>query len=669
MKEKIKNFPHTSVFQCIIIAVILDFVLEILGRRSLIGAVKYVSTHPMVFLYNCSIIFFTLTLALLIRKRIFGYCIISFAWLLLGVTNAIVLGFRITPFSAIDMLMARNTITIIDKYFTVWQLIVIGICLLAALAGIIVLFIKSPTVSGNVYRIRTTVFIVATFFCIRLFTSIALNAQAISDNFANLATAYDKYGFVYCFSNSVIDVGISEPEDYSEEKMLAIKDELDQVGTSGSNLGKDSPNIIIVQLESFMDPAYVKDLQISENPVPNFDTLKEKCTSGFLTMPAIGAGTANSEFEVLSGFNVAYFGAGEYPYKTVLGDTTCETIATQLKNLGYVTHSMHNHDGTFYDRHQVYKNLGFDSFTPLEYMYDVKHTQKDWEKDDVLTGEIMKTLESTEGKDFIFTVSVQGHGRYPDVLDEENYDYPIRVTGTGNDSLDVQWSYYCNQLYEMDLFINDLISTLEDYDEEVVVVMYGDHLPGFDLSEESLLNEDLYQTEYFIWSNIKGLKVEDEDLYAYQLNTKLFDMLGLEKNYMQKFHTLYKPEDETFDDIMCNIEYDMLYGERYLYPEGWPYLPTDMQYGIDTIRVTDVEPGVYTDQEGNEQEGYFIYGENFNIYSFVKRDNNIEKNTIYIDKNTLFLPAASFEYGDIICISQVGDDNIEIGYSEMFLVK
>lgn len=669
MKEKLKNFPHTSVFQCIIIAVILDFVLEILGRRSLLGAVKYVSTHPMVFLYNCSIIFFTLTLALLIRKRIFGYCIISFAWLLLGVTNAIVLGFRITPFSAIDMLMARNTITIIDKYFTVWQLIVIGICLLAALAGIIVLFIKSPTVSGNVYRIRTTVFIVATFFCIRLFTSIALNAQAISDNFANLATAYDKYGFVYCFSNSVIDVGISEPEDYSEEKMLAIKDELDQVGTSGSNLGKDSPNIIIVQLESFMDPAYVKDLQISENPVPNFDTLKEKCTSGFLTMPAIGAGTANSEFEVLSGFNVAYFGAGEYPYKTVLGDTTCETIATQLKNLGYVTHSMHNHDGTFYDRHQVYKNLGFDSFTPLEYMYDVKHTQKDWEKDDVLTGEIMKTLESTEGKDFIFTVSVQGHGRYPDVLDEENYDYPIRVTGTGNDSLDVQWSYYCNQLYEMDLFINDLISTLEDYDEEVVVVMYGDHLPGFDLSEESLLNEDLYQTEYFIWSNIKGLKVEDEDLYAYQLNTKLFDMLGLEKNYMQKFHTLYKPEDETFDDIMCNIEYDMLYGERYLYPEGWPYLPTDMQYGIDTIRVTDVEPGVYTDQEGNEQEGYFIYGENFNIYSFVKRDNNIEKNTIYIDKNTLFLPAVSFEYGDIICISQVGDDNIEIGYSEMFLVK
>ena len=77
-------------------------------------------------------------------------------------------------------------------------------------------------------------------------------------------------------------------------------------------------------------------------------------------MPAIGAGTANSEFEVLTGFNVAYFGAGEYPYKTILGKQTIESMATQLKLDGYSTHAMHNHDGTFYDRYKVYKNMGFD---------------------------------------------------------------------------------------------------------------------------------------------------------------------------------------------------------------------------------------------------------------------------------------------------------------------
>ncbi|MGN0394358.1 MAG: LTA synthase family protein [Coprococcus sp.] len=679
MKERLKNFHHSAVFTCILIAVGLDIVLEILGRHSVVDTFKYIWHDPMVFLYNCSIIFFTLTLALLIRKRIFGYCIISFAWLLCGITNCIVLGFRITPFSAVDMLMARNTITIIDKYFETWQVVVVAIALFIALAGIIVLYLKSPTVTGNIYRIRTTVFIVATFCVVLLFTKIALNAQAISDNFSNLATAYNQYGFVYCFSNSVVDVGISQPKDYSEEKMLEIKEELDTVGTSDAKYAGKSPNIIVVQLESFMDPSYVKELKFSENPVPNFTRLKEECTSGFLTMPAIGAGTANSEFEVLSGFNVAYFGAGEYPYKTVLGNTTCETMATELAKQGYATHAMHNHDGTFYDRYKVYKNLGFDTFTPLEYMYDVEYTQKNWEKDNVLTGEIIKNLDSTKGRDFVFTVSVQGHGRYPNVLDEENFSYPIKVSGTGDESLDTEWTYYCNQLYEMDEFIGDLINALSKYDEPVVLCMYGDHLPGFELTEDDLTNANLYQTEYFIWSNIKNFPVEKEDVEAYQLSTKLFDMIGLSKSYMQKFNTIYKPGDEEFDDIMKNIQYDMLYGQRYMWTEGWPYETIDIQYGIDPIYITNIEEGTYvytpeTDpenpesiQEPQELTGLYIYGENFNEYSFIWIDNAFNSNTMYIDRNTLFLPDGEFDDGEEIYIAQVGDDNIDIGISEVYI--
>lgn len=675
MKEKIRKIAKTGIFQCVVIAIVLDIILEILGRHSFLDTMKYIVNEPFVFLYNCSIIFFTLTLALLMRKRVFGYGIISFAWLLCGITNCIVLGFRITPFSAIDMLMARNTITIIDKYFTVWQIVAIVAALFLALVAIIVLFLKSPTIQGNIYRVRTTVMIVATFCIVMLFTKIALNAQAISDNFANLATAYDKYGFVYCFSNSVVDVGIGEPDDYSEEKMLEIKEELDTVKASGARFAKKKPNVIVVQLESFMDPSYVKNLSFNMNPIPNFTKLKEECASGFLTMPAIGAGTANSEFEVLSGFDVAYFGAGEYPYKTVLGDTTCETMATQLKKLGYSTHAMHNHDGTFYDRYIVYKNLGFDTFTPMEYMYDVEHTQKNWEKDNVLTGEIMKTLKATENQDFIFTVSVQGHGRYPSELDYENYSYPVKVTGTESESLDNEWTYYCNQLYEMDEFIGALIEELANFDEDVVLVMYGDHLPGFDLTNEDVENGNLYQTEYFIWSNMKNFSAKKEDIAAYDLSTKLFDVIGFEKSYIQKFRTLYSEEDEAYNDIIWNIQYDMLYGERYMYPDGWPYEPTDMQYGIEPISITDITEGDYQMLPENPEEapeqlhGYYIKGENFNECSFVWIDDGFKKDTIYIDRNTLFIPDIEFEDGEEICVAQVGDDSIDIGKTEPFIYQ
>jgi hypothetical protein len=532
------------------------------------------------------------------------------------------------------------------------------------------------------------------------FTKIALNAQTISDNFSNLATAYKNYGFVYCFSNSVVDVGIGQPSDYSEEKMLEIKDELDQVGTSDSTLGDKRPNVIFVQLESFMDPSYVKWLNLSENPLPNFTKLKEECTSGFLTMPAIGAGTANSEFEVLTGFNVAYFGAGEYPYKTILGKQTIESMATQLRLNGYATHAMHNHDGTFYDRYQVYKNMGFETFTPMEYMYDIEYTQKNWEKDNVLTGEIMKTLNSTLKRDFIFTVSVQGHGRYPSTL-KEGYDYPITATGSGSEDLDTQWTYYCNQLYEMDQFIGDLIEEISNFKEPTVVVMYGDHLPGFELTEDDITNANLYQTEYFVWSNMKNFPVEDEDIAAYQLSTKVFDMLGFEKSYVQKFQSISSPDDEDYDDILENIEYDMLYGDRFMFPDGWPYEATDIQYGIDKITITDVVKGTYevpaeeddsesadennsepavetteagaageagTEEEAEVLDGYYIYGENFNQCTFVWMDDAFDSNTIYIDRNTMFLPTEKeFENGTEISIAQVGDDSIDFGVEDTFV--
>ena len=49
----------------------------------------------------------------------------------------------------------------------------------------------------------------------------------ISDDFANLGEAYKDYGFAYCFTNSIIDNGIDEPEDYSKETVIELKAELD----------------------------------------------------------------------------------------------------------------------------------------------------------------------------------------------------------------------------------------------------------------------------------------------------------------------------------------------------------------------------------------------------------------------------------------------------------
>ena len=90
------------------------------------------------------------------------------------------------------------------------------------------------------------------------------------------------------------------------------------------------PNVIMVQLEAFIDPNRLEGFTYSENPVPVFIERKENYTSGYLSVPAIGAGTANTEFEVLTGMSLDYCGPGEYPYKTIRQQSTCEGSADNL---------------------------------------------------------------------------------------------------------------------------------------------------------------------------------------------------------------------------------------------------------------------------------------------------------------------------------------------------
>ena len=155
---------------------------------------------------------------------------------------------------------------------------------------------------------------------------------------------------------------MTKPDDYKEET-------IDTLTASSANAGEttvasdDQPNIVVVLLESFCDPTEVNFLQLSEDPIPNFRNLYENYSSGYLTVPVVGAGTANTEFEVLTGMSMQYFGTGEYPYKTILKETDCESIASDLSSIGYGTHVVHNNGGNFYSRANAFSMMGFDTFT------------------------------------------------------------------------------------------------------------------------------------------------------------------------------------------------------------------------------------------------------------------------------------------------------------------
>jgi phosphoglycerol transferase MdoB-like AlkP superfamily enzyme len=158
--------------------------------------------------------------------------------------------------------------------------------------------------------------------------------DAYPDSFPNLTDAYDGYGFVYCFSCSIFDRGVDKPDDYNEERIDEILGMLD--GAHPTSVGK-TPNVIFLQLESFIDVNRLSGVRFVDgrgdpvDPTPYFTSLKETCGSGLLRVPTIGAGTANTEFEVITGMSHHDFGTGEYPYKSFLKKRACESLPFLLR--------------------------------------------------------------------------------------------------------------------------------------------------------------------------------------------------------------------------------------------------------------------------------------------------------------------------------------------------
>ena len=75
-----------------------------------------------------------------------------------------------------------------------------------------------------------------------------------------------------------------------------------------------NPNIVFVQLESFIDPTLIKEAKFSQDPIPNFRKLSQESLSGNINVPVTGGGTARTEFEVLTGNNFDYLIPGGIPY-------------------------------------------------------------------------------------------------------------------------------------------------------------------------------------------------------------------------------------------------------------------------------------------------------------------------------------------------------------------
>lgn len=636
-----------------LLACIINFVIEAISRHSVVAAWDYMTGTPMVFLYNAFMIFVTFSIVYLFKRRIFVRMIIGAIWMILGIANGYILLKRVTPFNAQDLKIAGDGIALINNYCNGFEVVVIAVGAVALLIWLISMWRRGGQYAGKIHHIAALIGIIVCGVLYTFVTNIAIDKREVSTYFGNIAFAYEDYGLPYCFSASLFNTGISEPNGYTKKAMAKIdKDgELNQTATSRSS--DELPNIIVVQLESYFDVANAEFFTTSEDACPNLHNLYQNYSNGYFKVPSVGAGTANTEFEVLTGMNLRYFGPGEYPYKTYSKKHPTESAATALASLGYGTHALHDNTGNFYSRANVFNNMGFDTFTSKEFMNVLQTTENGWAKDEILTHHIMEAMDTTKQEDFVFTVSVQGHGNYPETQVIENPK--IKVEGIEDEALKNKWEYYVNQVYEMDQFVGDLIKAVEERNEPSVVVFYGDHLPTMGLKAEDLKSRYLYNTNYVIWDNI-GLQKHDKNIPAYQLMSEVLNRLDIHSGTVFNYHQQRKGTKNYLSDLEL-LQYDILYGKQYVYNGKAPITEGHMVMGIRNVLLSSIVPQL--------NSGYSLYGENFTKYSRVYVNGEKQKSS-FLNNTRINLSETELKDGDVIQVGQVGSSDTIFRMSDKY---
>lgn len=361
-------------------------------------------------------------------------------------------------------------------------------------------------------------------------------------------------------------------------------------GPSGQTERK--PNIIVVLSESFWDPTRMTNVTFSEDPIPFFRSLMRDYTGGRMLSPQFGGGTANVEFEVLSGLSTRFLPKDSIAYIEYMNRGT-DSLASILTRQGYTATAFNPFFNWFFNSRNTYKNFGFSRFISCEFFDPVFHGPN--YEDKQVMDRVIAWTEQTEGPDFVFANTMENHGPYPNKFGVNS----IKVSGPVTDESKNMLENYATGIRAFDDAFRTLIKHYAASAEPTIVLCFGDHLPGLGSDYQAFRDakyisgkddpdflEKMYETPFVIWSNFPTGAKETLRLSPNYLSPFLLHMAGRSGTYFTDFLyglskriPLIPPEGEYgrmgIDPNELagyrQLQYDVLFGGQYAYREKGIY--------------------------------------------------------------------------------------------------
>lgn len=397
------------------------------------------------------------------------------------------------------------------------------------------------------------------------------NVYVYSDYLENIGVDFrvyrpqNKYRYYGTLLTTVRTFGylhVREPEGYSTAAVKKISEQQYNNQTSDQDNGQGSgviptpeavknkkPNIICIMNESFADLSQDGNLEVSEDYMPFFRSLKKNVVKGYTYSSVFGGNTANSEFEFLTGNSMAFLPDNSVPYQLFLRDPV-PGLTANLKAQGYPQGlALHPFYNTGYSRYKVYPLMGFDKFLTSDdfsvFTETVNYHITDEEDYKKIINLYEESKKESDAPFYLFNVTMQNHGSYDGSTYETGDDVQIQNFNLQNPEAEE----YLNMIKMSDNALKDLVNYFKEQKDPTVLLFFGDHQPDLDeefyselmqtdistLDGENL--EKLYKIPFVIWANYDIGATNVERTSNNYLSTYLAEVAGIKKSRYQEFLT------------------------------------------------------------------------------------------------------------------------------------
>ncbi len=392
-------------------------------------------------------------------------------------------------------------------------------------------------------------------------------------------------GFLY---NLKIDP-MEKPKGYSEEKIKEITSHYQKLADEkNKTASEEQPNIIYVMSESFSDPSRLNGVEITGDPLADYYAVADQTYSGQMLSQNYGGGTANLEFEALTGFSMGLFNAQlTTPYTMLVPKMNqLPSIVSTLKDQNYHTTAIHPYNTSMYKRKDVYEVLGFDEFISENTMtYTDTIEDNPYISDASAYQEVMDLLKEDDTPQFIHLVTMQTHMPYDGKYQQLEYTAKTE-DNSGISSLE----NYLQDISYSSQSLKAFTEELKKLSRRTLVVFWGDHLPGIysDTIQNSNEKHTLHETQFLMFDSQGELEKTEAPVTSpfyfaadlmnqtNQQTTGFYQLLLALQNELPAFEReLYYQEGQWQREAQLNkkqaelyqayemIQYDIVSGEKY----------------------------------------------------------------------------------------------------------